>query len=124
MGKHGLQVVSSERLRRCAPVTVGGAGGVAAPIEVLGDDCSSGLRRLLEPRAGELVPERPVAFGQRRIGPLAEERMPERELLLAREAALAAPHQDLAFDEGRELVRDLAPARLSAQERGDAPHPE
>ncbi|XXX78288.1 hypothetical protein WMF30_05915 [Sorangium sp. So ce134] len=93
-------------------------------LEMLGQHHGIRLSRPLQPFRGQPVAEPPIALGQHGIRALAQERVPERQLLLPRKAALTPAHQDLQRHERLEPGRDLAQARLAADERRHPACPE
>src|SRR5207248_1768576 len=68
---------------------------VAAAGEVLGEHEGVGLAPRLEPLAGELVAERRVRGGERRVRRLLHERVAEGVLEVTGETRLALPGHDL-----------------------------
>src|SRR5262249_19777525 len=100
------------------------AARLAAALEVVREHYRVALARALEPLGRQLVAERAVRVGEHRVRGLAEERVAECVLLLARELRLAAAEDELALDEARERVADRHVVLLAAEERGHAALPE
>ena len=88
-----------ERLLRGAQVIGRRAGAIAAALEVPGEHPGIRLPALLEPLAGEAMPEPPVLLGQGGVGALAEQRVAERELALAGKLARRLDDQELLLHE-------------------------
>src|SRR5581483_10342018 len=82
------------------------------------------LARVLQPPRRETMSERAILGGERRVRRLAQERVLEAELVFAREFTARSCGDDLVIDEIGEPLRDLARARLAADERHDAAAPE
>src|SRR5262249_10193384 len=113
-------VVAAERLLDSAHVPRRGATGLAAALEVLGEHDAVALADSLEPSAGELVAERPVALGQHGIGGVAYERVPENVLGVGLgEATLRAGRDALGVDELVEPFAGAPDARLAPEKRRD-----
>src|SRR6185369_16800495 len=90
---------------------------LAAALAVQREDERLLLAARLEPRARELVAERAIRVGEHRIGGLADERVAEPELRLAREPARGPPDEDLLRHQGFEPRADRAEARAAEQRR-------
>ena len=89
-----FEVVAFQGLLRRAGVPGQSAGARAAALEMLGQRHGIALAHALEPIAGQHVAELLVVVGEHRVGAVAQERVPERELLFARKSAggaLATP---------------------------------
>ncbi|AUX39022.1 uncharacterized protein SOCE26_004040 [Sorangium cellulosum] len=91
---------------------------------MLGEQQRVGLAARLEPRAGEPVAQGAILLREHRVGPLAEQRVAEGVLLLARKAAVRPADEHRLVDQVHEPAGDLGARRLPAEQRGDAPVPE
>ena len=129
-----VEIGGAQRELRAALEVGGGAGRVAALLQVARQHQGITLPALRKPGGRGQVSGGPIPLGERGVGSLAQQRVAERELELAGEAALRPPHQELSGDEplhpvvGRlrgaaEQLRDPAGPEGVAEHAGRAQHP-
>jgi hypothetical protein len=122
-GHGGVQIEHMKRLPGRAEIEARGGRTFPPALEVTGEHHGVALAVVLEPVAREAVAEPLVVVGQGRVGALADQRVPEHELLVPGKPAARAHRQHLLLDQPREPFAYHRRAHDPAQEPGHAALP-